>query len=119
MLLQLLTLLAVVAPYAIADVEFTSPSAGQTLQGGSTIKVAWKDSGTAPPISDLQSYQLFLCAGGNDANSIVRACENRMRIKHHTCALMLMGSLRCRHSWPLSPRLETSIPAMTLQEQSP
>ena len=68
---RLLLLLAAVAPYALADVEFTSPSAGATLQGGSTIKVAWKDSGTKPAISDLQGYQLFLCAGGNDANSFV------------------------------------------------
>ena len=71
MLIRLFLLLAAVAPYALADVEFTSPSAGATLQGGSTIKVEWKDSGSQPPISDLQSYQLFLCAGGNDDQSFV------------------------------------------------
>lgn len=77
MLIRLFVLLAAVAPYAFADVEFTSPSAGATLQGGSVIKVAWKDSGTSPPISSLQSYQLFLCAGGNDATSFVGAGQSR------------------------------------------
>lgn len=73
MLIRLFLLLAAVAPYAFADVEFTSPSAAATLQGGSTVKVAWKDSGTKPALSDLQGYQLFLCAGGNDGQSFVCA----------------------------------------------
>ncbi len=76
MLIRLLTLLAAVAPYALADIEFTSPSAGATLQGGSVIKVQWKDSGTSPPISDLQGYQLFLCAGGNEDTSFVRVWQS-------------------------------------------
>ena len=72
MLFRLLVLLAAVAPYTFADVQFTSPSAGATSVGGQLLQIAWKDSGTAPPISDLQSYQLFLCAGGNTAGSFVR-----------------------------------------------
>lgn len=72
MLIRLFTLLAAVAPYAFADIEFTSPSAEATLSGGSTIKVQWKDSGIPPALKDLQSYQLFLCAGGNDEKSFVR-----------------------------------------------
>lgn len=72
MLFRLLTLLAAVAPHAFADVEFTSPSAGATAVGGQLLQIAWKDSGTSPPITELQSFQLFLCAGGNDADSFVR-----------------------------------------------
>ena len=72
MVFRLLALLAAVAPYAFADVEFTSPSAGASAVGGQLLQIAWKESGTAPPITDLQSYQLFLCAGGNDAGSFVR-----------------------------------------------
>lgn len=72
MLFRLLVLLAAVAPYAFADVEFTSPAAGATAVGGQLLQISWKDSGTAPPISELQSFQLFLCAGGNDAGSFVR-----------------------------------------------
>lgn len=71
MLFQLLLLLAAVAPYAFGDVEFTSPSAGATAVGGQLLQFAWKDSGTSPPISDLQSFQVFLCAGGNKAGSFV------------------------------------------------
>ena len=71
MLLRLFLFMASVAPYVFADVEFTSPAAGTTLKGGSTIQVAWKDSGSNPPISDLQGYQLFICAGGNDDASSV------------------------------------------------
>ena len=72
MIFRLLALLAAVAPYAFADVEFTSPSAGASAVGGQLLQIAWKESGTSPPITDLQSYQLFLCAGGNDAGSFVR-----------------------------------------------
>lgn len=72
MLIRLFLLLAAVAPYAFADVEFTTPSAGATAEGGSVLKVAWKDSGTSPALSSLQGYSLFLCAGGNDATSFVR-----------------------------------------------
>ncbi len=71
MLVRLLTLFASFAPLALADVEFTSPAAGASVKGGSTISVEWKDSGSQPPLSDLQSYTLFLCAGGNDAPSFV------------------------------------------------
>jgi len=72
MLLRLLVLLAAVAPYALADVQFTSPDAGATVEGGTTLSVKWKESGTSPPITSLTTYQLFLCAGGNDQTSFVR-----------------------------------------------
>lgn len=77
MLIRLFTLLAAVAPYAFADVEFTSPSAGGTEKGGQILKIAWKESGDSPPISDLQNYQLFLCAGGNEASEYV--CNKLLR----------------------------------------
>ena len=79
MLIRLFLLVAAVAPYAFADVEFTSPDAGSTATGGSVLSVEWEDSGSQPPISDLTSYQLFLCAGGNDAASIVRKFFNELR----------------------------------------
>lgn len=69
---NLLYLLAAVAPFAFADVKFTVPAAGAPIPAGGTFAVEWKDSGVAPSISDLASYQLFLCAGGNDASSFVR-----------------------------------------------
>lgn len=48
-----------------ADVQFTSPAAGAKLTGGGTISIEWKDSGDEPKISELLTYQIFLCAGGN------------------------------------------------------
>ena len=71
MLFRVLLLLAAVAPYAFADVDITSPAAGATAVGGQLLQISWKDSGTSPSISELQSFQLFLCAGGNDAGSFV------------------------------------------------
>lgn len=71
MLIRLLALFASIAPFAWADVEITSPAAGVTVKGGSSISVEWKDSGSQPALSDLKTYTLFLCAGGNDANSFV------------------------------------------------
>lgn len=57
-------------PLVLADVKFTSPSAGLTITG-TTISVAWKESGVSPPISDLAEYQVFLCAGGNTATDYI------------------------------------------------
>ncbi|KAI9849732.1 MAG: hypothetical protein M1838_000093 [Thelocarpon superellum] len=72
---RMLILLGLFAPLALADVEFTSPSAGDKVTGGSAIDAKWKDSGSAPSISDLKSYQLFLCAGSN--SNQVRADPGR------------------------------------------
>ncbi|TKA81823.1 hypothetical protein B0A49_00587 [Cryomyces minteri] len=72
MLLRLLPVLAALTPFALADVQFTSPAAGATLPGGGAISVAWKDSGSAPALSALTSYQLFLCAGGNDGTNYIQ-----------------------------------------------
>ncbi|OCL14200.1 beta-1,6-glucan boisynthesis protein-like protein [Glonium stellatum] len=72
MQLRLLALLAAITPFAIADIEFTTPTAGAKLTGGGSINIAWKDSGNAPSISDLMTYQLFLCAGGNDDGTFIQ-----------------------------------------------
>jgi hypothetical protein len=56
----------------LADVLFTSPSAGSVVEADSAFSISWVESGFSPPIADLTSYQLFLCVGGNDASSIVQ-----------------------------------------------
>lgn len=53
-----------------ADVKFITPGPGTVLTGGSVIQVAWQESGVPPFLEDFSAYQLFLCAGGNDAGSI-------------------------------------------------
>ncbi|KAF2455163.1 hypothetical protein BDY21DRAFT_387237 [Lineolata rhizophorae] len=57
---------------AAADVKFTKPEAGATLRGGGALTVQWEDSGDAPAIDDLTTYQLFLCAGGNEEGSFIQ-----------------------------------------------
>lgn len=76
MLNRFLFLLAVLAQFASADVQFTTPSAGSSLAGGvkNTISVAWEESGDNPPLSSLTTYTIFLCAGGNDVPSQVGLC---------------------------------------------
>ena len=64
-------LLAALIPLTLADVQFTSPAAGTTLQAGKPIIANWKDSGDGTALKDLETYVLFLCAGGNDEASIV------------------------------------------------
>jgi len=59
--------LAALCPLAFADVEFTVPRAGASVPGGTAFTVTWTDSGTAPSISDLTAYQLFLESGSNTA----------------------------------------------------
>ena len=61
-----LTLLGVLGGVALGDIEFTNPTAGATLTGGFPVDVHWADSGDAPSIADLTSYQLLICAGSND-----------------------------------------------------
>jgi hypothetical protein len=53
-----------------ADVSFTSPAAGAVLPMQQPLRIAWAESGKSPPITELTSYLLFLCAGGNDLTSI-------------------------------------------------
>ncbi|KAL8957771.1 MAG: hypothetical protein Q9193_005043 [Seirophora villosa] len=69
-MLPTLLLLAAFSSFAFADIQFTSPAAGATLQAGKPITAKWKDSGDGTALTDLKTYTLFLCAGGNDAASI-------------------------------------------------
>ena len=71
MRLSLLTT-AFLTSIVLADVQFTTPSAGAIIPGGGSLSIAWGESGSSPAISDLTTYQLFLCAGGNDEASIVQ-----------------------------------------------
>ncbi|KAF2763134.1 hypothetical protein EJ05DRAFT_472066 [Pseudovirgaria hyperparasitica] len=59
------------APFVTADVEFTKPAAGATINGGGAIEVAWKDSGSSPSLSDLTGYVIELCAGSNQEFSVL------------------------------------------------
>jgi hypothetical protein len=61
-----LAALAALAPLVSADVKFTIPKAGTVLDAGTTITVQWEESKTEPLITDLLTYQLFLCWGSND-----------------------------------------------------
>ena len=72
MLFHLVFLLASATSITFADVQFTSPSSGATVAGGKTLEVKWKDSGEDPPLDKLQTYQLFLCAGGNDPDNFIQ-----------------------------------------------
>lgn len=72
MILRLSLLLASFLSTVLADVLFTSPKAGAVVAGGDTIKIEWKESGDPPLLATFLNYQLFLCAGGNEAGSFVR-----------------------------------------------
>ncbi|KAF2705541.1 hypothetical protein K504DRAFT_353450, partial [Pleomassaria siparia CBS 279.74] len=68
-----LVALTALVPLVSADVEFTSPDAGAILEGGVAITVEWQESKDTPLITDLSTYQLFLCMGGNDAATMLTA----------------------------------------------
>jgi len=70
MRLHHLPLLAALSSLALADFKFTSPAAGASVPVGS-VSVQWSDDGTAPALSTLSTYTLYLMVGGNDANSMV------------------------------------------------
>jgi hypothetical protein len=75
-LLAPLAVFAAFATLAHAGITFTSPEAGDKLRAGSTIEVEWKEGGSGPKLSDLTTYELHLCAGGNDPSTIVGAAES-------------------------------------------
>lgn len=66
MVLKKLCIALSVVSLACADITFTSPAAGASITG-SSLTIEWQDSGTPA----LESYTLFLCAGGNTADSYV------------------------------------------------
>jgi hypothetical protein len=76
MILRTIYLLAaaLLSSLTLADVLVTGPEAGDTITG-LTLDITWKDSGDSPALTDLASYQLFLCAGGNDEDNYVSQRE--------------------------------------------
>jgi len=76
--------LTALVPLVGADVEFTAPKAGSIFDGGTTITVQWQESNKEPLISELTTYQLFLCMGGNDVMVSILGCMTRSI--SHVCA---------------------------------
>lgn len=70
-ILAALAVAAALSDLVHAGISFTKPAAGDKLTAGSAIEVAWKDGGDGPALSEFSTYELHLCAGGNDAASIV------------------------------------------------
>lgn len=71
-------LFAALVPVALADVKFVSVNEGDVLTvgyGPKSITVEWVESGKQPKISDLDKYELDLCAGTND--NFVRKAKRR------------------------------------------
>lgn len=66
-----LFLLSTIAPFILCDVRFTSPPAGASLQAGQTLIISWNDSKESVSLDPFASYSLFLCAGGDEAESQV------------------------------------------------
>ncbi len=60
-----LVILAASVPLVFADPEFTFPTAGVSVAAGVDITITWQDTGNAPAIADLVSYQIFLFSGAN------------------------------------------------------
>jgi hypothetical protein len=71
-----LLFLVIFSASALADVEFTVPGAGSTIEGDS-LTISWQESGIPPPISDFSTYAMNLCAGGNEVDDFVRGNQVR------------------------------------------
>jgi hypothetical protein len=68
-------IIAPLAPFFVlvqADVLFTAPPLGLVHHVGTPLTMAWIESGAFPLITDLTSYELSLCAGGNDPTTILQ-----------------------------------------------
>ncbi|KAI5366489.1 hypothetical protein Slin14017_G041290 [Septoria linicola] len=66
----LLPLTAALVGKAFADVKFTKPAAGASINVG-TISIEWQDSGDSPSLDDLTTYEIQLIQGGNDGTNSV------------------------------------------------
>ncbi|PYI09088.1 beta-1,6-glucan biosynthesis protein [Aspergillus sclerotiicarbonarius CBS 121057] len=56
---------------ALADVEFTNPTAGTVIRAGDVVTTHWRDSGALPRLTELVQYDIYLCAGGDSPESHV------------------------------------------------
>jgi hypothetical protein len=73
-LLLPLAAFAALAPLVSAGVKFKSPAPGAKLTAGSVIDVEWEEGGTGPKLTDLATYSLFLCAGGDGVAPVRESC---------------------------------------------
>jgi hypothetical protein len=73
-LLLPLVALAALAPLVSAGVKFTNPAPGDKLKAGTAITVEWEEGGTGPKLTDLSTFQLFLCAGGDGVAPVCGGC---------------------------------------------
>ena len=72
MFVKSLTLLLAASYAVIADVKIGTPVAGGNYTAGvANFSLQWVDSGTPPITLNISSYQVFLCAGGNEASNFV------------------------------------------------
>lgn len=78
-----------VVPVALADVKFVSVNQGDVLTvgyGPKPITVEWVESGKSPKISDLETYELHLCAGTNDNFASIKTISNEGHFSHGNTA---------------------------------
>jgi hypothetical protein len=66
-----LAVCAALITLARAGIVFTKPKASDKLTAGTAIEVEWKEGGSGPSLADIATFDVVLCAGGNDVNSIV------------------------------------------------
>ena len=70
MLPTLLVSVCLLSRLARADVQFVLPSPGEH-ESFSDITVQWQESGVNAALTSLTSYEILLCAGGNDPTNYV------------------------------------------------
>jgi hypothetical protein len=73
-LLLPLAAFAALAPLVSAGIQFTSPAPGDKLTAGNAINIEWEEGGTGPKLTDLATYNLFLCAGGDGTLPVCESC---------------------------------------------
>ncbi|KAK8159853.1 hypothetical protein IWX90DRAFT_312996 [Phyllosticta citrichinensis] len=82
-------LFATLVPVALADVKFVSVNEGDVLTvgyGPKPITVEWVESGKSPRISDLETYELDLCAGPNDNFASIKTISREGRFSQGNTA---------------------------------
>ncbi|ODQ53567.1 hypothetical protein SAICODRAFT_18608 [Saitoella complicata NRRL Y-17804] len=116
-----LALLASAAP-SLANVVFSSPTAGQTISVSgvtASITVAWSDGGDAPTFADIASAQLFLMSGSDDNPEALYTGSTITSLSTTTSTVMSVDEGIGGNGYYFIKMLQTTTDAQTVVTYSP
>jgi hypothetical protein len=66
----MLLMLSLFAMLAQAAVVFTNPLAGANIHFSAPLAITWTENDVPPPMTQMNEYEIHLCAGGQDITTM-------------------------------------------------